>query len=1056
MSHVTPPDDRGRDRVDEAWAWLSRQLKGKPAPPLVALIGIGNGELFEALGRHAPDTRVLALEPDAGTAAAFRATGTGRAWIETGRVAFLAGPDYAGADEAWRCFPASGGSTPVLVHPSLKPTPDATRAARVLKQILAGVAANREARRRFAPRYLVNSIRNVPAIVAGSDVRHLADAWRGVPAVIAAAGPSLDAVVPQLRDVHTRALLIACDTALRPLLVSGIAPHLVVGIDPSELNARHMQFLPECTDIWLVSESALDRAATAPFDGRTFWFRVSNHEPWPWLNELALDIGQLDVWGSVLTAAFQVACLAGCDPIVIVGADLSYTGGRPYARGTTYEFDWALAVAGGTPLEQAWQQQISAGALVTVPDLRGQETIATESLVSFRDWLVARAERSGRRVVNATGGGILAGRGVEQGTIAQVLTRTFDVPAPGTFARRFEDPRPTRLAARLREARGFVATESVTHALAARWREFAGDGFEPSAVAGALDEAAAALEAGPKTAAEATSLARWPDLAASVPSDAISTRLSEATARLRVAMTGALSLPAVHGEDRLTHDDRRALLVDALHLLGLIRDELWRMDDLAPIVAPWDAGRRPASVLYAWPERLRWMVQIFEAVLGRAWVSGAPALRDTYFTEPVEQRDDPHRPGETASAPARPHSIHACMLLAREWLACRATLESDEGNRDSMARLSGIESAVRGAIGARCESRTPAVFVLEASASDRAASIQWPLPVDDRVLRRVVAGTIFRPASDATIGPMPRVESAALRISIDPGEPNRRDDAGSRTRPTAAMAHPRLLSSPGERCAIAYPLDDGVVCVRLNDTASFKLRFDGSREPYRSWPRAILSELPFGDGGAVAWASGRADPANIVPPYVMYRRTADEAPIVEDLPFNPSWGAWWKGRLYWGFLPSDVQPGRGLGSWAPGNGARIELTVDAAFFDIRGDETGLLLEPSTRRPDHTYERRLLSSGWRWSPESGLEARPLGPHGASGSRVAAHGLTTTTFPEADLITFEGADGTSLSMAAYYPFRAAWLESSLLVSTVDYQLLLFENVLGLLAAAVGSWA
>jgi hypothetical protein len=545
------------------------------------------------------------------------------------------------------------------------------------------------------------------------------------------------------------------------------------------------------------------------------------------------------------------------------------------------------------------------------------------------------------------------------------------------------------------------------------------------------------------------SLVPWADLSTAVPTAPLFTQLSEATARLRVAMTGGPSLPAIPGVDSLTDNDRYALLVDALRLLGDIRDELWRIDDLAPMAAPWDVGQRPASVVCAWPERLRWLVEIFEALLGRAWVSGAPALQETYFAGRVDPRDDPERRADKVSAPMRPHSTHACMLLAREWLACRATLEPHAEIREAMARLAGLEAAVRGAGDAVGEVAQRA-FALEAHAAGRAASFELPLPVDDRVFGRVLTGAIVRAPANARHVPLPSVETPALRLSFVPGPRADAKDESSHALSPITMRRPRLVSPPGERWAIAYPLERGVVCVRSNDKSSVVLHEDGRQEDCHPWPRAIITELPFGDRGAVAWASGRAHPSNIVPPYVMYRRTPGDDPVIESLPFNPSWGAWWNERVYWGYLPSTVQPGRGLASWAPAADARIELTGEFSLFDIRPGQSGLLLEPSTRRPDNSYERRLLSQGWHWHPSTGIESRQLGPHGAAGFEVVGNGITTTTFPEADLVRFERAGGRSLSMTVYHPFRIAWLKRSLLVCTVDGQLLLFENLLDDLAA------
>ena len=216
------------DATAAAWRWLRGALKDAPVPPVLGLVGLGDGSLLEALDRFAPGTRVLAVEPDPGAAARFVTTPVWRAWHATGRLAYLAAPDYAGADEAWRIFPVGVIDPPVLVTRGST----VTQAAKdVLTRIIFGVRANDTARRRFAPRYLVNAIRNVPAVTAGSDVRALSGALTGTPAVICAAGPSLDAALDDLRTYADRAYIIACDTALRPLLTAGITPPVVVGLD---------------------------------------------------------------------------------------------------------------------------------------------------------------------------------------------------------------------------------------------------------------------------------------------------------------------------------------------------------------------------------------------------------------------------------------------------------------------------------------------------------------------------------------------------------------------------------------------------------------------------------------------------------------------------------------------------------------------------------------------------------------------------------------------------------------------------------------------------------
>ena len=204
--------------------------------------------------------------------------------------------------------------------------------------------------------------------------------------------------------------LIAVDTALRPILESGLEPDLVVALDPSPLNARHLSGLrlPERT--WLVSEAALDPAAFDSFGDHVAFFRVGDNDPWPWLGEHGVDVPVLAAWGSVLTSAFALAEWLGADPLLLMGADLAYTNNQPYCRGTTFEVDWARVVLEGQPLPKV---SGSVRPLAERPSTSRALTASTVDsaphLIAFRDWLVDRAAKSGRRVVNLTGAGILAG-----------------------------------------------------------------------------------------------------------------------------------------------------------------------------------------------------------------------------------------------------------------------------------------------------------------------------------------------------------------------------------------------------------------------------------------------------------------------------------------------------------------------------------------------------------------------------------------------------------------------------------------------------------------------
>jgi len=377
------------------------------------VIGLGDGQLLGALARRGWHGRVIALEP-----------GGASPLTPTANVTILTGPGYTELDQVVRQLEPDSEQPVIVGDPAVMRADrdEAVRVSRLVVRAWFGARANQEARRKYAGPYLLNTLRNLPAITASADAGVLVDAFVGLPAVIVAAGPSLDAVLPAIVEHRDQVVLIAVDTAARPLLGAGVQPDIVVALDPSDVNASHLVDLPECPRTWLVGEGSLDPVAFDHFAGRTCVFRVADHHPWPWLRQHGRDRHPLRAWGSVLTTAFDLALQMGCDPIVFTGADLAFSSGRPYARGTTFEEEWRRAQAWGDALETSWAQRLAAWPETFEPGVDGTPARTAPHLTAFRDWIVAEAARApGRTVVNATGAGILTGPSVRQATLSEVL-----------------------------------------------------------------------------------------------------------------------------------------------------------------------------------------------------------------------------------------------------------------------------------------------------------------------------------------------------------------------------------------------------------------------------------------------------------------------------------------------------------------------------------------------------------------------------------------------------------------------------------------------------------
>jgi hypothetical protein len=482
------------DPIGEAAAWLDPE--SDPAPSCVVVVGLALGYVLEAIERLGWPTRVIALEPEPALVGAWLARRDWRDWVGSGRLTLLVGPGYTGIEQAMSRVPLDV-EVPLLLHPVLRrlAATAVDGAKELVERLLAGARANREARRQFAGPYLLNTLRNLPRIANEGDVAMLSGAFQRTPAIILGAGPTLDDILPRLHEAKKHTVLIAADTALRPMLIEGLSPHLVVSLDPQPFNARHLTALPSVPDTWLVGEGSLDPTAFSWFAGRTFVFNVSDHHPWPWLAEAGVRRGRLRAWGSVMTSAFDLALELGCGPILFAGTDLAYTDGRSYGTGTVYDTFWD-----DRPLEEVQRQQQARHTVFEADDLSGGRTRTASHLVAVRDWLVEQSAGVGRRVINVSGRGIFMGPSIEQLTVEDGL-RICASSTPRNLAQVLRSRHALARArpAPLREAVSALLDtvpafgEALPDPLS-DWQAFSSDTVTPEAIVGALADTARFLD----------------------------------------------------------------------------------------------------------------------------------------------------------------------------------------------------------------------------------------------------------------------------------------------------------------------------------------------------------------------------------------------------------------------------------------------------------------------------------------------------------------------------------------------------------------------------------
>jgi len=258
----------------------------------------------------------------------------------------------------------------------------------------------------MAQSFLDNFVANLPLALPAPGVSVLKGQFPQIPAIIVSAGPSLDKNIQDLRMAGDRALILASDTVIKPLLTAGVQPHFVLSGDPSYVNYLHLQNAP-VEKTYLVADSTAYHKTLETFEDRILicTFEDSSIHG---LSSLLSSKGVLRAWGSVATMCLDFALHLGCNPIIFIGQDLAHSDGRTYCAGLHWEEKQFCGVQHPDEWTDRWQRTRAAKKTIPTEDIFGQPAESTDKLMAYWNWFAGELEKHpDTRFINATEGGVL-------------------------------------------------------------------------------------------------------------------------------------------------------------------------------------------------------------------------------------------------------------------------------------------------------------------------------------------------------------------------------------------------------------------------------------------------------------------------------------------------------------------------------------------------------------------------------------------------------------------------------------------------------------------------
>ncbi len=256
---------------------------------------------------------------------------------------------------------------------------------------------------RFQKLWSKNILKNIIPLITFKGVIQLFNQYNNIPCVIVAAGPSLKKNIHLLREIKNKALIIAVDTTFQILQAYNIEPDFVIAVDPQDINKKYFENIKK-TNAILICEPSISPKIIQNYPGKKLMLGSIFHLV-KWLEGITNEKGEIDIGGSVATAAFGLAMKMGCDPVIFVGLDLAYSDGETHMKGAYFEENWLFSWNKYRNINGLSYLFLKKFGLFKIPGHQGTTVYSDRKFHMFLTWFESHFKKSNRNIIDATEGG---------------------------------------------------------------------------------------------------------------------------------------------------------------------------------------------------------------------------------------------------------------------------------------------------------------------------------------------------------------------------------------------------------------------------------------------------------------------------------------------------------------------------------------------------------------------------------------------------------------------------------------------------------------------------
>jgi len=287
-----------------------------------------------------------------------------------------------------------------------------------IKLLISSKVSDLLTRFEFEEKWIKNIFANLNWLGRAKGVSSLFNKFKDYPGIIVSAGPSLRDNLEKLRELKDSAVIVCVDTAFRVLYKAGIEPHFVMTLDAQKYSFKHFTSVSPGNTV-LISDMVSCPSILNFYTGKKLISTTAKYyqdingnilrETTPimdWIEKYTESPGDIQSGGSVATSVFDLMLNMGCNPIILFGQDLAYSGREIHCSGTYHNDDWLPQINRLKNLDSINQNVIRKRKIKYVPKFKSNDKVISDFVFDlYKSWFEDSAARIKIKVINSNSGG---------------------------------------------------------------------------------------------------------------------------------------------------------------------------------------------------------------------------------------------------------------------------------------------------------------------------------------------------------------------------------------------------------------------------------------------------------------------------------------------------------------------------------------------------------------------------------------------------------------------------------------------------------------------------